>query len=76
MRIYERNRPADTKLSEERQAGGAPGAEAEISLQPIVMTMVRQDVPLHPKEVNGGAGIHLQPVQDPMPEQRDVPREH
>ncbi|GAB0181283.1 AN1-type zinc finger protein 5-like [Grus japonensis] len=32
-------------------------------------TMVRQAVPLQPMEVDGGADIHLQPMEDPMPEQ-------
>ncbi|GAB0183166.1 cAMP-dependent protein kinase inhibitor alpha [Grus japonensis] len=36
-------------------------------------TMVRQAVPLQPMEVNGGADIHLQPMEDPMPEQVDAP---
>ncbi|GAB0205653.1 mitochondrial enolase superfamily member 1 [Grus japonensis] len=31
--------------------------------------MVRQAVPLQPTEVHSGADIHLQPVEDPMPEQ-------
>ncbi|KAK4831115.1 hypothetical protein QYF61_015418 [Mycteria americana] len=31
--------------------------------------MARQAVPLQPTEVNGGADLHLQPVEDPMPEQ-------
>ena len=31
--------------------------------------MVRQAVPLQPMEVHGGANIHLQPVEDPTPEQ-------
>jgi len=35
---------------------------------------VRQAVPLQPMEVNSGADIHLQPVEDPMPEQVDVPK--
>ncbi|KAK4829703.1 hypothetical protein QYF61_006078 [Mycteria americana] len=35
--------------------------------------MVRQAVPLQPMEVHGGADIHLQPVEDPMLEQVDVP---
>ncbi|KAK4829093.1 hypothetical protein QYF61_002044 [Mycteria americana] len=30
-------------------------------------TMVRQVVPLQPMEVHGGADIHLQPMEDPMP---------
>ncbi|KAK4823596.1 hypothetical protein QYF61_003796 [Mycteria americana] len=79
--------PADTKVSEEGGAGGAPGAGAEIPLQPVVKTMVRQAVPLQPMEVHGGADthlqpmevhggadIHLQPVEDPMPEQVDAQR--
>ncbi|KAM9591242.1 uncharacterized protein ACIBXB_006115 [Morphnus guianensis] len=73
VRICERNNPADTKVSEEGGGGGAPGAEAEIPLQPVVKTMVRQVVPLQPMEVNGGADIHLQPLEDPTPEQVDVP---
>ncbi|KAK4810617.1 hypothetical protein QYF61_007354 [Mycteria americana] len=36
--------------------------------------MVRQVVPLQPMEVNGGADIHLQPVEDPTAEQVDVPK--
>ncbi|GAB0190877.1 AN1-type zinc finger protein 5-like [Grus japonensis] len=35
--------------------------------------MVRQAVPLQPMEVNGGADIHLQPVEDPTLEQVDAP---
>ena len=38
--------------------------------------MVRwQAVPLQPMEVNGGAEIPLQPVEDPMPQQVAGPRE-
>ncbi|GAB0186275.1 AN1-type zinc finger protein 5-like [Grus japonensis] len=36
-------------------------------------TMVRQAVPLQPMEVDGGADIHLQPMEDPMLEQVDAP---
>ena len=68
MRICERKDSADTKVSEEGGGGGAPGTRAEIPLQPVVKTMVRQAVPLQPMEVNGGADIHLQPEEDPMPE--------
>ena len=64
----ERNNCADTKVSEEGEGGGAPGTGAEIPLQPVVKTMVRQAVPLQPMEVHGGADIPLQPVEDPMPE--------
>ncbi|GAB0208407.1 mitochondrial enolase superfamily member 1 [Grus japonensis] len=70
VRICERNNSADTKVSEEGGGGGAPpGAGAEIPLQPVVKTMVKQAVPLQPMEVHSGADIHLQPVEDPTPEQ-------
>ncbi|GAB0184414.1 AN1-type zinc finger protein 5-like [Grus japonensis] len=36
-------------------------------------TMVRQAVSLQPMEVNSGADIHLQPVEDSMLEQVNVP---
>ncbi|GAB0185827.1 hypothetical protein GRJ2_001048000 [Grus japonensis] len=36
--------------------------------------MVRQAVPLQPMEVDGGADIHLQPVEDPTPEQVEAPK--
>ena len=60
MRICERNNSADTEVGEEGGGGGAPGTRAEIPLQPLVKTMVRQAVP-------------LQPVEDPTLEQVDVP---
>ncbi|GAB0204015.1 AN1-type zinc finger protein 5-like [Grus japonensis] len=63
----------DTKVSEEGGGGGVPGAGAEIPLQPVEKTMVRQAVPMQPMEVDGGADIHLQPVEDPMSEQVDAP---
>ena len=70
VRTCERNNSADTKVSEEGEGGGdAPGAGAEILLQSVGKTMVRQAVPLQPMEVHGGADIHLQPVEDPMLEQ-------
>ncbi|CAM9633033.1 unnamed protein product, partial [Bubo scandiacus] len=50
----------------EERGGGALGARAEIPLQPVVKTMVRQAVSLQTMEVNGGADINLQPVEDPM----------
>ena len=54
VRICERNNSADTKVSGEGQGGGATGAGAEIPLQPMEKTMVRQAEP-------------LQPMEDPMP---------
>ncbi|GAB0181412.1 cAMP-dependent protein kinase inhibitor alpha [Grus japonensis] len=40
--------------------------------KPMEKTMVRQAVPLQPVEVHGGADIHLQPMDNPMPEQVDA----
>ena len=75
MRICERNNSADTKVSEEGGGGGAPGARAEIPLQPMVKTTARQAVPLQTVEVHGArADIHLQPVEDSMPKQVDAQR--
>jgi len=58
VRICERFTPADTKVSDKR-GRGAQGAGAEIPLQLVVKTMVRQAVPLQSMEVHGGADIHL-----------------
>ncbi|GAB0184702.1 AN1-type zinc finger protein 5-like [Grus japonensis] len=73
-RTCERNNSADTKVSEEGGGGGAPVPGAEIPLQPLEKTMVRQAVPQQPMEVNSGADIHLQPTEDPMTEQVDAPK--
>ncbi|KAK4832278.1 hypothetical protein QYF61_021677 [Mycteria americana] len=73
LRLCEKNNSADTKVSEEVGGEGAPSAGAEIPLQPVVKTMVRQAVPLQPMEVHSGADIHLQPVEDPMLEQDCTP---
>ena len=54
--MCERNNSADTK-GREGGGGGAPGARAEIPLQPVGKTMVRQAVPLQPMEVQGGADM-------------------
>ncbi|GAB0181439.1 AN1-type zinc finger protein 5-like [Grus japonensis] len=40
----------------------------------MVKTMVRQDAPLLPMEDDGGADIHLQPMEDPTAEQVDAPK--
>ncbi|GAB0178424.1 hypothetical protein GRJ2_000307700 [Grus japonensis] len=73
VRICERNNSADTQVSADGGGGGAPGVRAEIPLQPLEKTMVRQAVPLQPMEVDGEADIHLQPMEDPMPEQVEAP---
>ncbi|PKU46219.1 hypothetical protein llap_3443 [Limosa lapponica baueri] len=49
------------KSVKEGGGGGAPGARAEIPLQPVEKTMVKQALP-------------LQPVEDTMPEQVVVPK--
>ncbi|KAK4818202.1 hypothetical protein QYF61_008586 [Mycteria americana] len=58
VRIWERNNSADTKVSEEGGGGGAPGTGAEIPLQPVEKTMVKQVAPLQSMEVHDGADIH------------------
>ena len=70
-----RDNSADTKVSEEGGGGGAPGARVEILLQAVVKTMVRQAVPLQPMEVHGGADIHLQPMEDPIPRAGGCPKD-
>ncbi|KAM9590886.1 uncharacterized protein ACIBXB_005926 [Morphnus guianensis] len=66
----ERNTYADTKVREEGGGGGVP--EEVMPLQPMVRW---QAVPLQPMEVNDGADAHLQPVEDPTPEQSDAPKD-
>jgi len=56
VRICDRNNSADTKVNDEEGGEGAPGAGAQIHLQPMVKTTVKQIVPLHPMEVHSGAG--------------------
>ncbi|PKU44051.1 protein pxr1-like [Limosa lapponica baueri] len=46
VRIRENKNSADAKVSEEGAVGSAPVTRAEIPLQPLVKTMVRQSVPL------------------------------
>ena len=48
--------------------------ERRFPLQPVVKTLVRQAVPLQPREVHGGADIHLQPMEDSTPEQEGAQR--
>jgi len=72
--LCERNSSGDTQVSEEGGGGGVPSAGAEIPLQPMEKTMVRQAVPLQPMEVHCGVGIHLHLVEDPIPEQGDAQR--
>jgi len=67
--ICERNNSAGTKVCEEQGGGGASDTGVVVPLQSLEKTMVRQAEPLQPMEVHGGADIHLQPVEDPTPEQ-------
>ncbi|KAJ7404541.1 protein pxr1-like [Pitangus sulphuratus] len=53
----ERNSSADIKICGEGEGGDAPGATAEIPLQPVVLAAV-------PMEVYRGAEIHSQPVEE------------
>ncbi|KAJ7422424.1 protein pxr1-like [Willisornis vidua] len=53
--ICERSSPAHLQASEEGGGGDAPSARAEIPLQPLVKTMVRQAVLVQPLEVHDGA---------------------
>lgn len=52
VRKCQRNSPADTKVSEEGEEGGAPDTGAEVPLQPL--------------NVHNGTEIHLQPLGDPQ----------
>lgn len=62
--MCESNCPADSMVSGEGGRGGiAAGAGAQIPLQPAVQVL----------EDHGVAGISLQPVEHPMPEQVELP---
>ena len=73
VRICERNNSADTKVSEEGGGGSAPGARTD---SPAACDEDHGEAgcPLQPMQVNAGAEIHLQPVEDPTPEQGDAQR--
>lgn len=53
--------------------GSTPGTRAEMPLQPMEKTVVKQFVPLQTIENHIRADIHLQMVEDPRPEQVDKP---
>ena len=38
----------------------------------VLQAPEQREIPLQPMEVHGGADIHLQPVEDPTPEQVDA----
>lgn len=68
--MYERTNPANTKVSK-AEGGDTLSVRGEVPLQPMVKATMKQAVPLH---LISGIDIHLQPVQDPMPEQLDAER--
>lgn len=45
----------DVTVSQEGGGGGASGIGTEITPQPVMRTVVRNDISLHPLEVNSGA---------------------
>ena len=63
-RWCERNSSAHTQVRE-GGGGGAPGTRAEIPLQLMEKTLVRQAVPQQSMKVHSEADIHLQPMEDP-----------
>lgn len=67
-----RENSADTNISEEGGVRDAPGTAAEIPLQPVMKIMVRKNEPLQLIEVNGGADIPLQPMEDSMLKEVDA----
>jgi len=67
------NVPADTKVSEEGGDEGAQGTRAEIPLQPMVKTMVKQAVPCSPWRTTSEQITTMQPVEDSTLEQGDMP---
>lgn len=53
-----------TKVSREGGPGRAPGAGAEIPLQPMFQTIMEQDETLQPMEAHGTIEIHAQPMEE------------
>ncbi|KAJ7396462.1 protein pxr1-like [Pitangus sulphuratus] len=72
MRKNVSERALQTPRSTKKEREVVFHALEQILLQPMLKTMVRQAVPLQPMEVHRGAEIHLQPVEDSMPEQGDA----
>ena len=52
---------ADPQVSAEGGEEMLQALEQRFPRQPVGKTMVRQAVPLQPREVHGGADLHLQP---------------
>ncbi|XP_059725656.1 ceramide synthase 4-like isoform X6 [Haemorhous mexicanus] len=69
LRTWERNNSADTKVSGEGGAGGAPGAGGEAPLQAVLRTKVKQMCPCSPWGSMGDAEIHPESMEEePTPE--------
>ena len=60
---------ADPMVSADGEGGAAPGTRAEVPLQSVEKTTVRQAVPLQPMEDHSGADLHTAACEDPTPEQ-------
>ncbi|XP_051667216.1 uncharacterized protein LOC127481693 [Manacus candei] len=60
---------AAVTISAEVGRVGAPATKAEIPLQPLVKTIVRQDVLVQHVEVHSEVDIHLRSMEDPMLDQ-------
>ncbi|KAJ7404796.1 protein pxr1-like [Willisornis vidua] len=61
----------DTKVSGEGGEVGSPDARAEVPLQPLVQPMMKELCLCKPMDTQRNAEIHVQPVEEPMPEQLD-----
>ncbi|XP_072711964.1 A-kinase anchoring protein 7 isoform X4 [Ciconia boyciana] len=66
---------ADTQVSEEGRGGGAPGAGAEIPLQSMVKTTMRQAVPLQPMAVKVEQIFTCSPWRTPRQSRWMCPKE-
>ncbi|PKU47991.1 hypothetical protein llap_1700 [Limosa lapponica baueri] len=67
-------RETDTKTSEEGGGGGvAPGTRAEMPLMPLEKIMVKEIVLSSPWRTSVEQISTLQTMEDPMPQQADVP---
>lgn len=58
VRKCQRNRPENTKVSEQGGWGCAPRTRTKTSLQTVMKTMVTQAAFLQPKEDHGGSDTH------------------
>lgn len=68
-----RNNSADIEVGEEVVEGDVPGTRSEIPLQPVEKTLAIQVAPCSTWRFTVEQIHTLQPVEDPMLEQVDVP---